>query len=257
MNRLKDLNMYQKFILILLLVMVVFFAVVYRKTIFTVGYLYENEILVPSQDNGNTIYSGKIDGKQAKFIVTKENAVEFYYGDKVYGPYTVTEDETAIPEEEALAEFMKGIEIRCKEQIIFRGGVRDQGSHLLFYGDGGNVNVGLSYAEMVANKALAQNGANADPMEPTKHTIYELVTGPDLIHKGIWGVWCAGVVVSLVIAISILFADELFRLRLRYYIRDVEDAEPSTWEMTIRYTTWTASIIIIVAIYVLGLNFLG
>ena len=59
----KDLNNYQKGILIIMIVMAVIFAVIYPKTISRVGYRYNDTILVPTQENGNTLYSGKIKGQ--------------------------------------------------------------------------------------------------------------------------------------------------------------------------------------------------
>ena len=39
--------------------MILIFAVIYPKTISRVGYRYNDEILVPNQENGNIVYSGK------------------------------------------------------------------------------------------------------------------------------------------------------------------------------------------------------
>ena len=99
MDRIKALNLYQKCILILMLVMTVAFAVLYPMTISRVGYEYKNAILVPSHENGNTVYSGKLNGKQACFTVTEDKTVLFQYGDKSYGPYTAKKDSTAVPVE--------------------------------------------------------------------------------------------------------------------------------------------------------------
>lgn len=249
------LNTYQKILLILMLVVVAFFTFVYRKTIFTVGYLHEDTILVPSVEGENEIYSGEIDGKQAKFVVSNGNTVEFYYGDKYFGPYIVSEDETAIPEKEALAEHMRGVEISCNDRIIFRGGTLKTGGHWLFYGENGNVNMGLPYVELKDGKAWDINGQEIDPMEPTIHTIFELLEHPELTHKGNWGVWFAGVLICFVNVISMVFADVLFRMQLRYQIRNVEDAEPSDWEMASRYVTWTLMPILAVVVFVFGLKF--
>ena len=62
------------------------------QTILKVGINYDGKFLVHSQENGNTVYSGKIEGKQVKYVVSADNSVMFYYGDESFGPYTVKEE---------------------------------------------------------------------------------------------------------------------------------------------------------------------
>ena len=104
MERIKTLNYYQKGIIIVMVAMILIFAVIYPKTISRVGYRYNDEILVPNQENGNIVYSGKINGVPTQFIVSKEKSIVLQHGDKTYGPYTMKEDPTAIPKDEELAQ---------------------------------------------------------------------------------------------------------------------------------------------------------
>lgn len=85
MERIKDLNRYQKGLLIFMIVMTLLFAIIYPVTISKVGYRYNDAILVPTQENGKISYAGKIQGKHAQFIVLEDKFVEFWYGDKHYG----------------------------------------------------------------------------------------------------------------------------------------------------------------------------
>lgn len=80
------------------------------------------------------------------------------------------------------------------------------------------------------------------------------MAGPQLTHKGSWDAWIVGVLISVVTAISILFADELFRWQLAFHIRDAEQAEPSDWEMTTRYISWTILPIMALALFIWGLQ---
>ncbi len=132
MEKIKNLNFYQKCLLIVMVIMVLIFAVIYPKTISRVGYRYNGAILVPMQENGNTIYSGKIDGEQTKIIVSEDKTVVLQHGDKTYGPYIMKEDPTAIPQDNEAKEQMIGIEIRNGEKLLFRGGVLDAGDDELF-----------------------------------------------------------------------------------------------------------------------------
>ena len=127
MERIKNLNRYQKGVLIFMTVMVLIFAVIYIKTISKVGYRYKDSILVPTQENGQTIYTGKIQGEQAQFIVAEDKSVVFQYGTKTYGTYIMKEDPTAIPEDNDISEQMTGVEIYKGNELLFRGGVWDAG----------------------------------------------------------------------------------------------------------------------------------
>ena len=55
-------------------------------------------------------------------------------------------------------------------------------------------------------------------------------------------------------AVTILFADELFRLELAFKVRNVDKVEPSEWEITGRYIGWLVLPIIALAIYIMGLQ---
>ena len=60
MARIRQLDWYQRGILLLLLALALVFAVIYRVRIARVGFLYQDKIFVPSEENGVTVYSGKI-----------------------------------------------------------------------------------------------------------------------------------------------------------------------------------------------------
>ena len=57
MERIKGLNLYQKGLLIFMTVITLIFAIVYPMTISKVGYRYNDAILVPIQENGQTSMS--------------------------------------------------------------------------------------------------------------------------------------------------------------------------------------------------------
>ena len=110
-ERIKNLNKYQKGFLAAIIAMVLIFTVVYAVTISRVGFAYKDVILVPSEENGVTVYSGKLEGQKAQFTVSEDNSVVFQYGDKIYGPYTSIEDPTAIPQDHAMKHYMTGVEL--------------------------------------------------------------------------------------------------------------------------------------------------
>ena len=123
MDRIKELGRYQKILLLLMAVMILAFTVIYPIVTVRSGFLYADTILVPSKEDGCTVYSGKIRRTAATFTVSANKTVIFQYGNTVYGPYTVKEDPTAIPKDSDLQTQMTGIELRCGGEIVFRGGV--------------------------------------------------------------------------------------------------------------------------------------
>ena len=251
MERIRELDNYQKFILVVLVLMVLVFAVLYAVTVSRVGYEYMDEILVPAEENGTTVYSGEIKGTPAAFTVTSGKAVTFQYGDKTYGPYTAREDKTAVP----AGESGTGVVVYCQGKVIFRGSVRlYYGGRLSLTNADGTSPSGTVTITTANGTVTDEHGNIIDPMEPSVGTVLRLMDGPELTHKGTWWGWVLGVVFCGMNAISILFADELFRWHLMFRVRDAWDAEPSDWEISSRYIAWTVMPCLILYLFTLGLR---
>ena len=235
-------------------IMVFVFAAVYAVTVAREGFAYKGAILIPDQENDNMIYSGKVRGEQAAFIVYADKTVEFRYGDKTYGPYTAKEDPTAIPKDSGMSGSMTGVELSRGKDILFRGGVLDSGSRRWLYNEDGSVDI--SEFSVTASNGIVtdEKGNEIDPMEPSAATILDLMAGPELTHKGEWLAWFGGVFVCIAAAISILFAEELFRWSLAFRIRDADRAEPSDWIIMGRYITWTFLPIAAMILFLVGLQ---
>ena len=257
MEKIKELNRYQQGILILLVAMAIVFGVLYSRATSKTGFLYMDKIFEVSQENGNTVYSGKIHGKQCRFEVTAERTVTFQAGDRNYGPYAVKEDPTAIPKDHSFNEGMTGIEVTDGEEIFFRGGILNFGNPgrmwFLVNEDGTDANLTIT-ATMSDGTIVDGDGNIVDPMEPSVTVILELLDGPDLTNKGDWQIWFYGLIISIITAVSILFADELFRFNLAFQIRDADYAEPSEWEIASRYIGWTIMPILALVMYIIGLQ---
>ncbi|WP_369282219.1 hypothetical protein [Oscillibacter sp. GMB15532] len=248
------MDRYQKGVLLLMIAVVLAFTVIYPMTIAREGFAYEDAILIQAQENGNTVYSGKVQGKQTSFTVYADKMVEFQYGDKIYGPYTAKGDPTAIPKDSEMGEYMTGVELRQGEKILFRGGILDQGEYRWLYNEDGSIE-NIAFSVTTGNGiAMDKNGNVIDPMEPSASAILGLLNSPELTHKGKWLAWFGGVFVCIVTAISIWFADELFRWNLAFQIRNVDRVEPSDWEIAGRYITWTVLPIVAMILFVMGLQ---
>ena len=244
MDRIKELGRYQKILLLLMAVMILAFTVIYPIVTALSGFLYEDTILVPAEEDGGTVYSGKIRGTAASFTVSADKTVIFQYGNTVYGPYTVKEDPTAIPKDSDLQAQMTGIELRCGGEIVFRGGVVNSGDWRMLYNEDGSFDLLRSIT------ATMSDGT----MEPSVSTILDLTDGPALTHKGTWLGWFGGVLICVITALTMLFADELFRWNASFLVRNAEEAEPSDWEIAGRYITWTVLPVMAAVIFILGLK---
>ena len=244
MDRIKELGRYQKILLLLMAVMILAFTVIYPIVTALSGFLYEDTILVPAEEDGGTVYSGKIRGTAASFTVSADKTVIFQYGNTVYGPYTVKEDPAAIPKDSDLQAQMTGIELRCGGEIVFRGGVVNSGDWRMLYNEDGSFDLLRSIT------ATMSDGT----MEPSVSTILDLTDGPALTHKGTWLGWFGGVLICVITALTMLFADELFRWNASFLVRNAEEAEPSDWEIAGRYITWTVLPVMAAVIFILGLK---
>ena len=254
MERIKDLSLYGKLLLLALIVMALVFAVVYPVVAARKGVRYNDRILVPGTENGNTIYSAKVNGQLWRFTVTPDKVVTFRCGDKEYGPYTAKEDPTAIPEESSMASLMTGVEVRKGEEILFRGGIYDIGSYWIMVNEDGTDASFTISAVGSDGTVLSPDGEIIDPMEPSVSTILKLMNGPKLTHRGHGGFWFLGVFVSVIAAVQILFADALFRWRFIFRARNPEDIEPSNWELTMRPIAWTIMVAMALGVYIKGLQ---
>ena len=99
MERIKNLDRFQKCILLLLIAMLLLFTVIYIVASCRPGYVYMGELLLHSYEDGKTTYTGRVYGAPAKFTVTDDHVVTYTHGEKVYGPYTASVDPSAVPEE--------------------------------------------------------------------------------------------------------------------------------------------------------------
>ena len=250
MDRFRKLERYPKILLIVLLLLVVVFAPIYGITASRVGYLYNDELFVPRQSEGALVYEAKVDGLDSTIIVALDTVI-INCGDKTYGPYTLREDPTAVPDDVSFP--MTGIEILDGQKVYFRGGVTDETTDFWLLSEDGNRDFMISYT-MSDGIEYDMNGNPIDPMEPSPHEIISLLRGPELTHKGDWTVFLISLFCAAATAISILFADELFYLSICFRVENAETAEPSDWYIACRNFSWLLLTIFTGAAFFMGLQ---
>ena len=250
MNRLRELDRYPKILLIALLVMTVVFAGVYGVMTSRVGYLHNGEIFVPRQENSLTLYETTVDDQLCVFTVTADT-VKLVWGQKTYGPYTLREDPTAVPEDISFP--MTGIEILDGQRVYFRGGVTDEATDFWLLNEDGKNEFLMSYT-LSDGVEYDMNGNPIDHMKPDPYQIVSLLRGPELTHKGDWIGFLIGVFCAAATAVSILFADELFYLSICFRVENAETAEPSDWYIACRNFSWLLLTIFTGAAFFMGLQ---
>ena len=257
MERIRKLDLYQKAIILLLIAMLLVFCVIYFVVTGREGFLYMDTILVPTSKDGTTCYSGTLKGNDTIITVDRDQNVTLHWGDRIYGPYTVKEDDTAVPRDETFAEYMTGVEILEGDTVFFRGGVMktdgDEGTWFVIREDGRNLSIDIT-ATMTDGTVLDSDGNVVDPMEPTVYTLLELLSVPEITHKGNWSAWFGCLILSFITALLILYADEVWVFSMSMRILDADRAEPTELEIFSRYAAWTVLTVSILVIYVLGLQ---
>lgn len=254
MDRIRNLNRFQKGLLIFMTAAALVFAAAYAVTIRRVGFAYKDAILVPVHEDGCTVYAGKVLGQPSQFTVSEDGVVVFRHGDRTYGPYTSREDPEAIPEDAELAAYMTGMELLRGEDVLFLGGVLEAGDSCWLYNADGTLHgLGLTY---VTSDGIErdESGRAVDPAEPSVSTLLALMHEPRLTHRGEWPVWLGGVFICALNAFSMLFADELFCWSLALRIRHADRAEPTDWEIAGRYVSWIMLSVLALILFVAGLQ---
>ena len=253
-ERISRLDRYQKGVLLVVALLIAVFTVLYLVTLLRIGFDYNDRIFVPEQTDGGTVYSGRIGGERASFTVTVDKTVEFHCGDASYGPYIAREDPDAVPEDMRTETDVTGVELFEGERLIFRGAVREFGDEYLLFDENGNTPGSAIRVYFNDGSVYDGDGNIVDPIEPGAAEIIELMRSPELTHKGSWLMWLLGMYACAVTACSILFADELFRWNLSFSIRNADRAEPTEWEITTRYISWTVLPIMALVIFIFGLR---
>ena len=249
MNRFRELERFPKILLIALLLMTVIFGAVYGITASRVGYLHNDEIFVPRQSEGALVYEGKVDGLDSSIVVALDTVI-VNWGSKTYGPYTLREDPSAVPDGHPQ---MTGIEILDGQKVYFRGGVTDETTDFWLIGADGEQLFTMTYT-MSDGVEYDMNGNPIDHMKPVPYQIVSLLRGPELIHKGDWMIFLVGIFCAAATAVSILFADELFYLSICFRVENAETAEPSDWYIACRNFSWLLLTIFTGAAFFMGLQ---
>ena len=252
-QRFQDLHWFPKILLVAMAVMIPVFLVLYAITTNRVGYAWHDTILAKTEENGDTVYTGRLEGNIVCFTMTADKTVTLQYGDETYGPYTVRKDGSAIPRVNGGIQMtgVQGVEIRCKGEIVFRGAYQRGVGVTALWNEDGTYYYTYKHSD---GTVTDEKGNLLDPREPTPETLIELAEGPEIVHKGSWWMWIAGVMMCMYGGVSILYAKEGFRFRMRFWVKYAEDVEPSDFRIVVRGIVWFAWDVAVLIIFIYGLK---
>ncbi|MBQ1888832.1 MAG: hypothetical protein II700_06495 [Firmicutes bacterium] len=263
MERLKKMELYRKILLILTVLMVIVFSILYSVILRRTGFLFRGSILIPGEQDGLAVYSGRIRWKAASFAVSegadagRSYTVTFVLGSETAGPYYVKEDPSAAPKKE-LGSSLTGVEVRLGSEVLFRGGMMTSGGIIWLYNEDGSVaNIGFSFNSSGMNTVMPELDAGESGeviSAPSAMDILDLLYGEKTSHRGDIRGFFMGVFMCALNAVSILFAEELFRWNLRFTIRDADRAEPSDWMIASRRFTWGFLVLMALIVFIVGLR---
>jgi len=242
----------KKILAIVLIVIVVVFSVLYFFIGRQYGVEYQDALYFPATEGNTMVYSAKVDGQPASFTVEKDT-VTYYWGDTVYGPYSIRKDSSAAPGGEWESLDLIGVEIREGDSILFRGGYTED--LFLFIREDGELDSNSFRITYSVNGVEHDADGNVvDPHQPTPSTIIRFSQLPKAdAHRGSLMYWFFGLLTAGIAALLIRFDDTLFRLHLSFRVKYPEDAEPSGWEIFSRIFSWIAFTLLSLGLFIAGL----
>lgn len=226
-----ELTRRQKIILLTQVFLLILFTILYLTFGLQKIVRYDNAVLRFRRDGDVTTYSGSVNDQTVTFTVSPGPVVEYRCGDTVYGPYTITYDPTAVISEADKpiyltgTENLVGIEVRDGSELIFRGSYMKLLSSILVFNEQGN---SVSLGSSLPSQASA----------PSIRDILSFAFNPNVVRHGSFAIYAIGAIILIFNAMSILYADSLFRFSLGFIIQNPDSAEPSEWELCGRWFAW-------------------
>ncbi len=253
------MSLYQTGLLAVLTAMILGFGIASVASGMRKGIVYGDSLLYVSEEDGVVRYTGRLDGEPAEFTVRSDGVVEYRWGEFRYGPYTVVEDSSAIPD--GMSDSGPGFEIRREDEILFRGIgygtkkenlvlVTENGEHLF---PGGNMSISVGGD----TKVYTLDGRELDleeSHEPSLNLLLWLVRGPELSHRGSFGAYLLVTLLAAVNILAICCPEWMFRLGLLGHVKNPEAAEPADFYLSYTRFFWAALTVLIAVLYWLAVR---
>lgn len=250
MERIKNLSKTQKVLMVIIAVMIVAFSIMYPVIMSIKGVEFRGDFLTRKEGQGNVTYTDgytsiTVYDDQRIECVCYHRLTEDGYEDITYGPYSWTEDPSAIPAETGDGSLSSddyiGVKIMEGDKPYFRGAVAKNG--YMIYNAGGT-------AESSVVVTLGTDRA----YPPEIADIVSFIVGPQLTNRGNILFYIFGIVICIIAVLNLLFPDELFKFAMWPRVRNLSDVESSDWELAARVIGWYVLTIGAFVVFVMGLT---
>ena len=227
MNKIDKRKRFQIAVLAVMAGMIFLFAILTTAAHTQKGVRFEGALLQVTEYEGQTVYSGTVDGTRVTITVAKTpedplmTTVEFSIGTGIYDNFKVYYPlEPISTDTDATAD---GIRIIKNGELLFEGGyVREEYPGMLGLGwyDADGAWTGSDFSFRV--------GTNTDPWhtyEIGRNIVMEFVLGPELVSRSSWEGYRFMVLVTLLSMLVVCFGRQLYILRQSWYVQDPEPTE--------------------------------
>lgn len=220
---------FQNIVLVVLAAMVVIFGVLTGVVYGQKGVQFRETLLQVAESGNTIVYSGEVEYEDMEVTVTRSSdtltEITFIVGDLVHDVCTV---ETGLPSiRTEHGKELEGIRITRNGEVVFEGG-NDSGDEFGWYDQDGNwepfidIEVGTGRGYWVDN-------------DISLGTIVYFARGPELTHRGSWGLYFLMVLLTGLLALDVLFPTALFYIN---HACDVRDPEPSDFYIAMQKVSW-------------------
>lgn len=250
MERIKNLSKTQKVLMIIIAVMIIAFSIIYPIIMSIKGIEFRDDFLTRKEGQGKVTYTDEY----TSITVYDDQRIEYKcyhrftgegYSDVTYGPYSWTEDPSAIPSWTGNGQLSSGDYIGVKimegDKVYFRGAISKDGC-MVYNSDG----------TMSNDFDVVLGGYYANP--PDIYEIVKFITGPQITNRGNIVLYIFGIIICIIAVVSMLFPDELFKLAMWPRVRNLYDVEPSDLELAVRVIEWYVLTIGAFVVFVIGLT---
>lgn len=238
-----ELTRFQKIMLAVLAGMLALFGVLLAVFRTHPGVLFEESLLKITEYAGQTVYSGKAHGTPVTITVTYptnfETDVEFTIGTEIHDLCQVIYPTKQLRTEHG--DSVGGILVTKNGETLFEGGYDPEDEFGWYNTDGS------------WNSMLSIRGVGSDPWwgyETTPEMAARFAFGPETAAHGHPALFGMAVFLSLILAVNILFYEQLFRWRHW----GARDPEPTEGYLALERVGWVVFAVIIAVAYIVALS---
>ena len=214
-------TLFQKVILCILAAMTVLFAILTALSRSHEGIVFEKKLLDITQEESQTVYTGKIHGERVTVITYAEDGgdmVDFTVGDRYHALCRVEYPEGTISTD--FGTDVHRIRVLRDGKELFRGGYDPdtKDAYRKYYNEDG------TWEPFVSIKAHYGN----DPWyyyELSVGDILYFVNGPKVSVQGSWSLYMMALLMAALAAVEVAFPKTLFHLNHRWYVQNPEPTD--------------------------------